>query len=170
MKHAQTFDGEGFGAEQALPGSAPEERGSLSQQLEELRRVAGGTGSAMDFMDAELNAAKAVLKRFVAGEALYQQAVAIQDRLHDQVERMSGNSTRDIYHDGERMTVYDRYWHARFAPGTNLYGPTPAQRESYRIARKLFDDIVTNMDAIERDLDALKAAMDAAGAPWSPGR
>ncbi|MEO1582512.1 MAG: glycosyl hydrolase [Pseudomonadota bacterium] len=170
MNQTQTFDVESIRAEPVLPGSSQEERVIFNQQLEELLRVADGTSSSMDFMDAELNAAKAVLKRFVAGESMYQQAVAIQDRLHDQVERLSGNSTRDIYHDWDMMTVYDRYWHARFAPGTNLYGPTPAQRESYRIARELFDDIVTNMDAIERDLDALKVAMDAAGAPWSPGR
>ena len=68
------------------------------------------------------------------------------------------------------MTVGMRLWHARFAPNSNVYGPTPAQRESYRIARAQYDDIVGKLGAIEADYAALKAAMDAAKVPWTPGR
>ncbi|MEL7024410.1 MAG: glycosyl hydrolase [Pseudomonadota bacterium] len=166
----QTFSVSSIRPEPVLPGSSQVDRVIFSQQLDELMRVADGTDSAMSFVNAELDAAKAALKRSTAGAALYNQAVALQDRLHDQMERLSGNATREIYHDWTMMSVQNRLWHARFAPGTNVYGPTPAQRESYRIGKALYEDIVAKMDAIDRDHDALKAAMDAAGVPWTPGR
>ena len=75
-----------------------------------------------------------------------------------------------MYHAWESMTVGDRLWHARFAPDSNVYGPTPAQRESYRIGRDLYADVVARLDAIKTDYDALKDSMDAAGVPWTPGR
>lgn len=68
------------------------------------------------------------------------------------------------------MTVANRLWHARFALGTNVYGPTPAQRESYRIGHKLYDEIARELDAINREWLALKEAMNAARVPWTPGR
>ncbi|MEL7312711.1 MAG: glycosyl hydrolase, partial [Pseudomonadota bacterium] len=170
LGQTQTFAVSSIRPEPVLPGSSQVDRVIFSQQLDELLRVADGTDSAMSFVNAELDAAKAALKRSTAGAALYNQAVALQDRLHDQMERLSGNPTREIYHDWTMMSVQNRLWHARFAPGTNVYGPTPAQRESYRIGKALYEDIVAKMDAIDRDHDALKAAMDAAGVPWTPGR
>ncbi|MEN7343109.1 MAG: glycosyl hydrolase [Pseudomonadota bacterium] len=167
---AMTFEVESIRPQPVLPGSTQVERVIFSQQVDELVRVADGSDSAMALVSAELDAAKAALKRATADDSLYQQAVALQDRVKDQMTRLSGDQTRDIYHDWDMMSVQDRLWHARFAPGTNVYGPTPAQRESYRIGRALFDDIMSKMDAFDRDYDAFKAAMDAAGVPWSPGR
>ncbi|MEM8548188.1 MAG: hypothetical protein AAGF46_08510, partial [Pseudomonadota bacterium] len=156
--------------EPVLPGSSQAERVIYDQQVDELLRVADGTDYAMGILMEELAAAKAALKRSTAASALYQQAVALADRVAVQSERLSGNETREFYHDWEEMSVAARLWHARFAPGTNAYGPTPAQRESFRIARKQYDEVVAALDAIKTDFDALKGAMDAAGAPWSPGR
>ncbi|MEM9173482.1 MAG: hypothetical protein AAGA84_12340, partial [Pseudomonadota bacterium] len=62
-------------------------------------------------------------------------------------------------------------WHARFSPTTQAYGPTPAQRESLRIAKALYQDVSATLTTlIETEYDALKAAMDAAGVPWTPVR
>ena len=68
------------------------------------------------------------------------------------------------------MTVANRLWHARFAPGTNAYGPTPDQRESYRIGRAQYDGIVTKLNDIASDYETFKAALDEAKVPWTPGR
>ena len=69
------------------------------------------------------------------------------------------------------MSLQDRMWHARFAPNSNAYGPTPAQRESYAIGRRLYDDVVGNLEElVDVEYAALKDALDAAGVPWTPGR
>ncbi|MEL6870749.1 MAG: glycosyl hydrolase [Pseudomonadota bacterium] len=170
LNQTQRFAVESIRPDPVLPGSTQAERVIFAQQVDEMLRVADGTGNAMMLVHAELEAAKAALKRATAGESLYQQAVSLQDRLADQQERLFGNETREIYHDWDMMSVQNRLWHARFGPNTNVYGPTPAQRESLRIGRTLYDNIVVQLDAISRDHDALNAAMDAAGVPWTPGR
>ncbi|MEM7610639.1 MAG: glycosyl hydrolase [Pseudomonadota bacterium] len=166
----QSIDVVSIRPEPVLPGSTQEERIIFAQQFEELTRVSTGTDASITLMNEELNAAKTALKRATAGAELYAAVVALQDRLLDQHERLAGNNTRDIYHAWNEMTVYDRMWHAGFTPSSNVYGPTPAQRESYRIGRAQYDDVVAKLDGIKRDYDALKLAMDAAGVPWTPGR
>ncbi|MEM9403053.1 MAG: glycosyl hydrolase [Pseudomonadota bacterium] len=153
-----------------LPGSSQADRVIFDQQLDELLRVSDGTSKSIDRLDTELGAAMSALRRSTTDGALYEIAVALRDRLHDQKERLNANQTRNIYHDWEEMTVANRLFHARFAPGTNVYGPTPAQRESFRIGRALYDEVVSELDAINAEYDALKQAMDAARVPWTPGR
>ncbi|MEO1319385.1 MAG: glycosyl hydrolase, partial [Pseudomonadota bacterium] len=153
-----------------LPGSSQQDRVIFEQQLEELMSAADGSGQSITRLHEELGAAKMTLKRATTDGSLYATAVALQDRLLDQKERLMSHPTRDIYHAWEEMSVYMRLWHARFAPTSTVYGPTPAQRESYRIARAQYDDIVAELQRIDRDYAALKSAMDAAKVPWTPGR
>ena len=69
------------------------------------------------------------------------------------------------------MSVQARLWHARFDPGSSAQGPTPAQQESYRIARKLYDETVVDLTRlVDTDYAGLKQAMDTAKVPWTPGR
>ena len=69
------------------------------------------------------------------------------------------------------MSVQARLWHARFAPTTNAHGPTSAQKESYRIARKLYDETVAELTRlVDTEYAGLKDAMDTARVPWTPGR
>ncbi|MEM9321641.1 MAG: glycosyl hydrolase [Pseudomonadota bacterium] len=153
-----------------LPGSSQQDRVIFEQQLEELMSAADGSEQSITRLHEELGAAKMTLKRATTDGSLYATAVALQDRLLDQKERLMSHPTRDIYHAWEEMSVYMRLWHARFAPTSTVYGPTPAQRESYRIARAQYDDIVAELGRIDRDYAALKSAMNAAKVPWTPGR
>ncbi len=64
-----------------------------------------------------------------------------------------------------------RLWHARFAPGASAHGPTPAQQESLRIARKLYDEVYAELtELVENEYAGLKEAMDTARVPYTPGR
>ena len=88
-----------------------------------------------------------------------------------QRDRLSSNSTRDSFKDLDEVPVQQRLWHAGFVPTTNAYGPTPAQRESLRIARAQYDDVVQVLTAlVETEYAGLKEAMDTARVPWTPGR
>ena len=69
------------------------------------------------------------------------------------------------------MSLQERYWHARFNPTSSAYGPTPPQRTSYDIGRRLYDDIVKQLDTlIDGEYEGLKQALDQAEVPWTPGR
>ena len=59
----------------------------------------------------------------------------------------------------------------RFDPSSSAHGPTTAQQESFRIARKLYDETVAELtELVDTDYAALKEAMDIARVPWTPGR
>ena len=69
------------------------------------------------------------------------------------------------------MTLGARLWHARFAPSTSAHGPTAAQQESLRIARKLYNEVHAELTKlVEDEYAGLKEAMDTARVPYTPGR
>ena len=153
-----------------LPGSSQEERVVFDQQVDELLRVSDGTQKAIDQTLLELGAAQSALHRSTTDRALHANARDLKERLLAQKERLVAHPMRDLFHDWEEMTVANRLWHARFAPGTNAYGPTPDQRESYRIGRAQYEEVVTELTDIANDYASFKAALDEAKVPWTPGR
>jgi len=154
-----------------LPGSAQPHRVVFEMQADELIRASSGTSQAIAEVVAELDAVKATLERATTDGSLYELANSIQQRLKAANDRLQGNEKRDVYNDFPEMTVAVRLWHARFAPGLGAYGPTPAQQESLRLARKLYDEVVVELkQLVETDYAGLKQAMDVARVPWTPGR
>jgi hypothetical protein len=102
---------------------------------------------------------------------MHTRAHSVLVRLQQQRDRVAGNPLRQPYNDFDEVPVTERLSHARFDPSTNAYGPTPDQRESLRIARKVYDEVTTGLYAlIDGEYAALKRDLDAAGVPWSPGR
>ncbi len=157
--------------ESTLPGSTQEQRVVFESQLHELGRAADGTLNAIDRISAELDAVKATLARSTADPSLYEIADSIQERLLQQRDRISSNETRNIFKDWTGMSVGDRLSHARFDPSANAYGPTPLQRESYAIGKRLYDDVAVELSSlVDTEYAGLKDALDKAGVPWTPGR
>ncbi len=170
LNQEQSFDVVSI-REPTLAGSSQEQRVIFSSQVDELLRAAAGTSEAIDQIVAEIDAIKDVLPTSTADGSMYEIANALQQHLRRQNDRLTGNSTRSSFKDLEGLSVQDRLWHAGFTPGATAYGPTPAQRESYRIARAQYDDVVATLtQPIETGYEALKEALDAAGVPWTPGR
>jgi hypothetical protein len=102
-----------------------------------------------------------------------QQRVLFQAQVDELMRAAAGSSEAvdDFYNDLPIMSVQARLWHARFDPASNAHGPTTAQKESLRIARKLYDETVTELtQLVDVDYAALKEAMDIAKVPWTPGR
>jgi photosystem II stability/assembly factor-like uncharacterized protein len=157
--------------EPTLAGTSQEQRVIFSTLVDELARAGEGTVGAIDEVSAEIDAIKDVLPTSATDGTLYEIANSIQQRLHRQRDRIYGAETRGTYNDSSEMSVGDRLWHARFAPEMSAYGATPEQRESYRIARKLYDEVVADLtQLIDTEYAALKVALDTAGVPWTPGR
>ena len=154
-----------------LPGSSQEQRVIFEVQVDELSRASTGTEASIDAIIAELDAVKETLERSLTDGSLYELANSIQQNLKIQRDRLSGNEKRDMYLDPGEMSVGARLWHAGFVFSAGAYGPTPEQRESLRIARALYDDIVANLSTlVDEEYAGLKEAMDIAKVPWTPGR
>ncbi len=154
-----------------LPGSTQEQRVIFESQVDELLRAADGTMNAIDEVSPELDAIKVVLSRSLADQSLYEIADSIQERLLAQRDRLIQNDVREVFKDYNEVSVNERLWHARFDPSTNAYGPTPSQRESYRIAKQQYDEVVSELkQLVDTEYAALKRALDQASVPWTPGR
>jgi hypothetical protein len=157
--------------EPTLPGSTQGQRVVFESQVDELSRAGNGTVQAIDRISAEIDAIKQVLTRSMADPSLYEIADSIQERMLDQRDRLSQNSTRDVFKDWTGVSLQERLFHARFIPDAGAYGPTPAQRSSYDIGRTLYDDVVENLTGlVDMEYAVLKDALDMAKVPWSPGR
>jgi len=157
--------------EPTLPGSTQEQRVVFEVQIGELGRATSGTLSALDRVSAELDAIKQVLTRSTADPSLYEIADSIQERLLDQRERLSQNETRNIFKDWTEVSLQERLMHARFMPTAGAYGPTPAQRTSFEIAKDLYGDVVKELtQLVDVEYAGLKDALNQAGVPWTPGR
>ena len=154
-----------------LEANTQEQRVVFASRVAELWRASDGTVTSIDAIMPALEAIKEVLRDFRADPSLYETAESIRKRLSHQRDRLVTNETQAIYNDRQIMTVGQRVSHARFGPMANAYGPTPAQRESLAIGRRLYDDVVSELDAlVNQEYAALKTALDDAGAPWTPGR
>ena len=169
LGQSQSFDVVSI-REPTLPGSSQEQRVVFDKQVHELARAANGTIKTIEAIVGELKAAKELLSYSKADPALYQAANSIQRRVQSERDRLINSEVREPFYDLDEMTVMERVYHARFAP-TSAYGPTPSQRESLRIARDLYGDVSRQLSSlIDDEYSRLKAALDAAGVPWSPGR
>ena len=167
----ETFEVVSVRADPVLPGSSQEERVIFESELDELQRANKGTVAAIDAMVIELDAVKAALERSTDDGSMYATANSIQQQLKDTRDRLADNPQRLAYRDIGEMTVTARLYHARYSSVSQAYGPTPAQRESYRIARAAYDGVVSRLTTlVDNDYASLKLAMDAAGVPWTPGR
>ncbi len=157
--------------EPTLPGSTQEQRVVFESQVDELNRAGDGTVKAIDRISSELDAIKSTLVRSTADPSLYEIADAIQERLLEQRDRLSHNEIRNVFQDWTGVSLEERLWHARFVLEMGAYGPTPAQRTSYAIGKRLYDDVVVELNGIvDIGYAGLKDALDKAGVPWTPGR
>ncbi len=170
LNQTQAFDVVSI-REPTLPGSTQEQRVVFASQASELHRANQGTIRTIDAIIDELDAAKVALLSSTADPSLYEIANSIQQRVQQERDRLINNASRELFQEFDEMTVDRRLFHARFVPTTNAYGPTPAQRESLRIARDLYDGVSRQLsNLIDVEYAGLKVALDAAGVPWSPGR
>jgi hypothetical protein len=171
LDQVESFDVVSIRPDPVLAGSTQEQRVVFEAQLEELIRAASGTSVAVEGVIGELDAVKATLGRSMTDGSLYEVAHSLQQQLRDAQEVLTGNEMRDFYNDLPIMSVQARLWHARFDPSSNAQGPTSAQQESYKIARKLYDETVARLTRlVDTDYAGLKDAMDTARVPWTPGR
>ena len=171
LGQAQGFDVTSVRPDPVLPGSTQEQRVVFESQVDELIRASAGTVASIDQVVAELDAVKVTLNRTRTDGSLYEAANSVQQRLKAARDRLSDNEKRGGFKDLDEMAVQSRLFHARFNPSSGAYGPTPAQRESLRIAKVQYDEVVADLNVlVDSEYAVLKEAMDTARVPWTPGR
>ncbi|TDJ70381.1 MAG: glycosyl hydrolase [Planctomycetota bacterium] len=145
---------------------------AFQMRLGELQRAIGGTLQVLDEALEETRAARDVIQ---AGRkpdlALLDEARRVELALLDAREALVGDPTA-----GERSgptwpSIRGRAQSALFGTMGQTYGPTLTHRRQAELAFTGYGQVIDGVRAVvERDLVELLGALDAAGAPWTPGR
>ena len=69
-----------------------------------------------------------------------------------------------------RPAITDRSTRSSGRSGRSASAPTQTSRDAYAIAAEEFAPVLEKLRQADKDLASLEARMEAAGAPWTPGR
>jgi photosystem II stability/assembly factor-like uncharacterized protein len=145
---------------------------AFQRQTGALQRAVVGTNRAAGEAAARLKA----IKETVAATphldpALYAEARALELRLTDLRERLTGDPTRARRNEPAMPGILDRIQEIVGGHWATTYGPTQTHRRLYDIAATEFEGVLEQFRTlIEQDLPALERRLEEAGAPWTTGR
>jgi hypothetical protein len=145
---------------------------AFRKRVDELQRQTDGAHAAVGNALERLAAIREVLMRStVAGAVLDDEAYALERRLQEMRERLTGNRQRGSFGDPGPVSILRRLEVADWGTTYSTYGPTPTHREAAEIAERQFADLRRDLDRVlESELPAFEGRLDAAGVPWTPGR
>ncbi len=158
-----------------MPSLPPADRQQLlafQRQTGELQRaVMGANRAAQDAAD-RIDGIKDMIEVWPEADlVLRDQARALELRLTDLRERLTGDPTRPRRSEPAMPGIVDRVREIIFGHWSSTSAPTATHRENYEIAAAEFSEIYDELQQlIERDLVALEERLEAAGAPWTAGR
>ncbi|HVF60758.1 MAG TPA: glycosyl hydrolase, partial [Thermoanaerobaculia bacterium] len=114
---------------------------------------------------------KALLETPDADPKLGEEVRAIEARLRDLDVALNGDPVRTRYNEPVPAAIVDRVQTVVGGHWAASSGATASHRESYRIASQEFGPVLERLrKLIEEDLEGLESKLEAAGAPWTPGR
>ena len=103
--------------------------------------------------------------------SLYDQAMALEKRNNDIIRALSGDAEARRRNMITRPSINDRVGYVVGAQRMSTSRPTQTQQNQYGAAAQDFEAVLTQLrQLIEVDVSRLEKQLEAAGAPWTPGR
>ena len=136
-----------------------------------LRRATGVAEAAEEAAERLEHLDKALLASPAPSVELLAQARALDLRLRDLRERLTGDPTRGRFAEPAAPSILGRLSGVAWGHWSTTHGPTRTHRDSLAVAEEQFERTSEALrELIETDLPRLEAAAEEAGAPWTPGR
>lgn len=156
----------------ALPGADPVQVARFHAELEEVGRRVSAQRARLAELHERCVAMESVLRRTPAAEEELRAAVReLRVRVEELQRRLDGDPRLAERNEAGPVSVESRLFHADLGVKYSTYGPTPAHRASLALARDGAAEVAAEVARIRaEDLPRLDAALEEAGAPWSPGR
>jgi hypothetical protein len=138
----------------------------------ELQRVAMGANAAAQDAAEQLDTiARAIRERPQVDLALTEEVLALQMRLRDIQEAMSGDPTKRRRSEPEMPGIMQRLFSALGGATSTSHGPTQTHIEQMQIAAGQLDALLPQLaEIVEQELPALHQRLEEAGVAWTPGR
>jgi len=157
--------------QRGIKGADPEAMVAFTLRLDDLNRQVEGANSAITAFLAETGAIKETLLRSRAPQSLRDNVRTLELELLYMQDRLTTNEQRDTFGDPGPVSISERVSVATLGTYRSTYGPTPTHEQSLDIAEKEFAVIRTRLQEIgNHGLPELRADLDRAGVPWTPGR
>ncbi len=141
------------------------------QTTDLLRRAMGSAAAAGQAAERLRFIERALLDTPTRGADLLAEARALGRRLKDLQDRLGGDAILRRYSEPASPPILGRLGMIAGGHWNTTTGPTHTHRESFAIARRHYEEVGGALkQLIDTDLRRLEQAMEAAGAPWTPGR
>jgi len=171
MGEPQRFETVALGTA-SLPAADKNELLSFQRETAGLQRAVLGAVRAADYAkDALAHFRKAVIQAPEAELVLLGETRALEDRLYEIQRALSGDTT--VRRRGEPVppSIAQRVQGIVSSQWTSTSAPTQTNRDNLRIAGDAFAPVLDELRKLmDEDMRALAEKLDAAGAPWTPGR
>jgi photosystem II stability/assembly factor-like uncharacterized protein len=153
----------------------PADRATLvefQQRVARLQRAVTGAVETANQLKTRLGLIKRALQETPAADArLSQDAIAIERRTNDILRTLRGDVAARARNENTPPSITERVGTIVNDQRMSTSRPTQTQMDHYAIASKDFEQALAQLRAlVEGDLTKLEKAMEAAGAPWTPGR
>jgi hypothetical protein len=160
---------EGAGAADA---AATKELREFQARVAKLERAVSGALEAANGLGQRVEALRRALDQTPGAKPEWKTQVRdFEKRNRDVLRALRGDTALRARHENTPPSISERVEYAVDSSRLSLARPTATQREAYRIASEEFTEALASLRKIIKDeLPALEKAMEAAGAPWTPGR
>ena len=136
----------------------------LSRQLSNAGRVLGEASNRLRHMKAALiETPKATPKLFADLNQLEQSLTELQKQLY-------GDRIRQGLNESTSPSIRSRVGHVTYGHWATTQNPTETFKRNIEIAEREFDKFRGDLSAYVNALETYEAALEAAGAPYTPGR
>lgn len=134
------------------------------------RAVAGAINSAKD-VQSKLKAIHKALEDTPGAESMTAQADAIEKQSNEILRALRGDVALTSRNENVPASINDRVVYIMEGSRFTITRPTQTQQDAYAIAADEFSRQVSSLQTlIDTELAKLQKDMEAAGAPWTPGR
>ncbi len=155
----------------ALPGGDAAERAGFALRVGRLQRAVLGAVEAAGEAQLRLaGAGKALLEAPAADPKLFAEAKGLEGRLRELLRELKGDEALRKRNEVTPASISEEVNGITETLWESTAAPTTTTRSAYDAAAAAFEPALARLEALEADLGRFEAALEAAGAPWSPGR
>jgi len=156
----------------ALPGTDYVAVAAFQQETAELMRRINSADAELDWARERLRHMRAALVETPrADPSMFARLDSVSRRLADVSLRLNGDPARSRLSESQSPSIRQRVGSVVDGHWSTRQAPTTTHVESLAIARSAFGPLNDELRTlIEQDLARLEADLEAAGAPWTPGR
>jgi photosystem II stability/assembly factor-like uncharacterized protein len=144
----------------------------FQQKAVRLQRAVSGATQAANSLRPRLTAIKRAISETPSlPHSLYDQAMALEKRNNEIIRALSGDAEARRRNMNTPPSINDRVGYVVGAQRMSTARPTQTQQNQYVAAAQDFETVLAQLrQLIESDLSRLEKQLEAAGAPWTPGR